>query len=98
MADEFYFSDNYLTVELKGNRYHLSFRNMPIGKDPKSIVIIMCPDKPCPHGKLFSIRAFKGDEYITVGTDIKSGDYIVEFGPRPGDKEERSLAINLTRE
>ncbi len=98
MADEFYFTDDYLTVELKGSRYHLTFRNLPVGKDPKGIAIIMCTDKPCPRSKLFMVRAFRADEYIVVGTDLKSGDYVVEFGARPGDKEARSLVTNLIRE
>jgi hypothetical protein len=98
MADEFYFADDYINVDLKGSKYQINFRNMPVGKEPKSIVVVMCTDKPCPRTKLFSVRAFKGDEYITIGSDIKSGDYIVEFGSRPADKEARSVSLNLTRE
>jgi hypothetical protein len=98
MADEFYYSDDYLTVVQKGTRYDLEFRNIPVGKDPKGIAVIMCTDKPCPRMKLFSIRAFRADEYISVGTDIKTGDYVVEFGSRPMDKEARSLRLNLSRE
>jgi hypothetical protein len=98
MADEFYFADDYLTVELKGTRYHLTFRNIPVGKDPKGITILMCDARPHPRSALFSVRTFKGDDYIAVSLDVKSGDYVIEFGARPGDKEARSLITNLSRE
>lgn len=95
--DSFYFKDHYIEVELKGSRYELAFANLPLGKDAKSLVLIMCPKRPCPRSAREQFKVLRQDDYITVGTD-RNGDYIVEFGPRPDGSPARSLRTSLTLE
>lgn len=98
MADDgFYFNDQYINVTQKGNVYELKFVNVPVGMDPKSLLLIYCEVRPCPKAAKERPSIIKQDEYIAIGLD-KAGDYVVEFGSRPQGQEQRILKMTMYRD